>query len=305
MRESLSTLAERLVKELPQRRVPWQGIAMLKAGRLLVNVGAIDMAASLAYFATLSLFPLIALQLMAIVSLDDSGQARDVFIGALAYYFPTSEALIRQAINSMLSASLAISVISVVSLLIGANGIFSSANRAVGRIFEQTGFSIVSMTKATFRQTVIATLLAILFLFSVGLTVALHAAIGFSHGLIEATGGFSISLLIVLGVASAAIPLLATTSIFIGVYRYLPNTAVQWRESAFGAIIAVTLFELTKHLFLWLGNILAQRSVIYGPLASFVLLLIWLFVSGLVFLYGIALTRTAGETRPHTLSNTP
>lgn len=301
MREPL-TLAERLVKELPQRQVPWRGIAMLRAGRLLMDISAIDMAASLAYFATLSFFPLVTLQIMAIVSLGSSGQTSDAFIETLDYYFPASEDsedLIRQAINSMLSASLAISVISVVSLLIGANGIFSSANRAVDRIFEQTG---VSMTKATLRQTVIATLLTILFLLSVGLTVAFHAAIGFSHGLIEATGGFSISLIIVLGTASAAIPLLATTSILFTVYRYLPNTAVQWRDAAFGAIIAVTLFELTKHLFLWLSNIAVHRSVIYGPLASFVMLLIWFFVSGFIFLYGVALTRTAGYARPHPIS---
>ena len=301
MRESLPTLAERLVNKLPQRQVPWQGVAMLRAGRLLVNVGAIDMAASLAYFATLSFFPLIALQIMAIVSLGSSGQAGDAFVGTLSYYFPASEDLIRQAIDSMLSASLAISVISVVSLLIGANGMFSSANRAVGRIFERKG---VSMTKANLRQTVIAILLTVLFLLSVGLTVALHAAIGFSQGLSEATGGISISLTIVLGTGSAVVPLLATMSIFITVYRYMPNTAVRWRDAAFGAIVAVMLFELSKHLFLWLSNIAAQRSVIYGPLASFVILLVWLFVSGLVFLYGAALTRTAGYARPYTFSET-
>ena len=272
---------------------------MLRAGRLLMNVGAVDMAASLAYFATLSFFPLIALQILAIVSLDGSGRASDAFIDTLRQYFPASDDLVRQAIDSMLSVSLAISVISIVSLLIGANGIFSSANRAVGRMFEQTG---VSMAKSTLRQTVIATLLAVLFLLSVGLTVALHAVIGFSHGLIGATGGFSISLIVALRAASTAIALLAMTAIFVTIYWYLPNAAVQWRDAAFGAVIAVTIFELSKYIFLWISSVAALRNVIYGPLASFVVLLMWLFVSGIVFLYGAALTRTARETRPRPIS---
>ena len=292
----LTALAERLAGELPQGRMAWRGTAMSRAFRLLMTVGTIDMAASLAYFATLSFFPVIALLILAIASLGDSESMRDTFVETLGYYFPTSDELIRQAVDGMLNASLAISVVSVLSLLIGANGMFSAANRAIGRVFEETEEGVA---RATLRQTLIATLVAVLLLVSVGVTVLLHAATQYGTGLMEAGGGPSVPLIVVLGTASTIIPLLATIAIFATVYRQLPSTRVDWRDAAFGAVIAIVLFEVGKHLFFWFSAFATQRSIIYGPLASVVVLLMWTLVSGVIFLYGAALTRTTGEVRPH------
>ena len=299
MERKLTALAERLAGELPQSRVAWRGTAMLRAVRLLMSVGTIDMAASLAYFATLSFFPVITLLILAIANLGDSESMRDTFVETLGYYFPTSDELIRQAVDGILNASLAISVVSILSLLIGANGMFSAANRAVGRIFEETKYSVA---RATFRSTLIATLVAVLLLVSVGITVLLHAVTQYGTGLLDASGRPSVSIIVALGAASAIIPLLATIAIFATVYRQLPSTRVDWRDAAFGAVIAIVLFEVGKHIFFWFSALATQRSIIYGPLASIVLLLMWTFVSGIIFLYGAALTRTTGEVRPHTPS---
>ncbi|MDE2843207.1 MAG: YihY/virulence factor BrkB family protein, partial [Chloroflexota bacterium] len=41
-----------------------------------------------------------------------------------------------------------------------------------------------------------------------------------------------------------------------------------------------------------------QRDVIYGPVASAVVLLMWGYYAGVIFLYGAALARVSGELRP-------
>ncbi|MCY4449093.1 MAG: YihY/virulence factor BrkB family protein [Chloroflexi bacterium] len=69
-------------------------------------------------------------------------------------------------------------------------------------------------------------------------------------------------------------------------------------DTVFGAVTAIVLFEAGKHLFFWFTALAGQRSVVYGPIASFVLLLMWGYVAGMIFLYGAALTRAAGELRP-------
>ena len=296
MERRLTALAERLASELPQGRATWMGMAMSRAARLLMSVGTIDMAASLAYFATLSFFPVVALIILVIASMGYSESMRDTFVETIGYYFPSSDEPIRQAVDGILDASLVISVVSVLSLLIGANGMFSAANRAIGRVFEETK---KGMIRATLRQTLIATLVAALLLVSVGVTVLLHAAAQYGAGLLEAGGASSVPLIVALGIASTIIPLLATIAIFTTVYRHLPNARVDWRDAAFGAVVATVLFEVGKHLFFWFSAIVTQRSVIYGPLTSVVILLMWMFVSGIIFLYGAALTRTTREVRPH------
>ena len=60
------------------------------------------------------------------------------------------------------------------------------------------------------------------------------------------------------------------------------------------------LFEIGKHGFFWISGLATQRSIVYGPVAAFVLLLMWAFVAGLIFLYGAALVKAAGQLRPTT-----
>ena len=57
-------------------------------------------------------------------------------------------------------------------------------------------------------------------------------------------------------------------------------------------------FESAKHIFFWFTGIATQRNVVYGPIASFVVLLMWAYIAGMIFLYGAALTRAAAGLRP-------
>ena len=86
--------------------------------------------------------------------------------------------------------------------------------------------------------------------------------------------------------------------LFALVYLRMPNVRVRWRDAVFGALAAIVLFEAGKHLFFWFTGLAAQRNAVYGPISSFVLLLMWGYVAGMIFLYGAALTRAAGELRP-------
>ena len=47
-------------------------------------------------------------------------------------------------------------------------------------------------------------------------------------------------------------------------YRRLPHVRVEWRDAAFGGIIALILFESGKHLFCWFTGASAQTDIIYA-----------------------------------------
>ena len=296
IRNKLPDIAERLSGELPRRRVAWRARALFEAARLLIRSGGIDLAASLAFFATLSFFPMVALLFMAIAVLGDSEEIRSRLTETLIYYFPTSSELIRESVQNILNASVAIGLVSAISLLIGANGMFASASRTVNKVF---GLESERVFQATLSQTIIATLAVILFLLSVGLTVLFHAAVSFGAGIAESMGGVSAADAIVLALVSTGLPILATAAMFTFVYHWLPNVRVEWRDAVFGAVAAIVLFELGKHLFFWFTGVAAHRNIIYGPLASSVILLMWTYASGIVFLYGAALTKAAADLRPN------
>ena len=291
----LSDLGERLSHELPRGRAAWRGAAVFEAARLLLRVGGIDLAGSLAYFTILSLLPLVALVIMVAALFGDPESIGDELTEVLVYYFPSSADLIGEAVAGLLRGSVAVGLIASASIIIGANGLFMATNRAVHRIF---GLELPKILQTTAKEIVIATLVVVLFMLSVGLTALFQFALGYSEGLLESQEGLSTAVVVVFGVISTLLPAGLTAAIFAVVYYHLPNARVAWRDAAFGAIVAIVLFEAGKHLFFWFTNMATQRADVYGPIASAVTLITWAYVAGLTFLYGVAVTKTAGDLRP-------
>ncbi len=295
LERQLSEIAEKLSQDLPRGRAAWRGTAMARAVRLLLDSGGVDLAASLAYFTILSFLPLIALAIMAVAVFANpetvSAELTEIFV----YYFPASGDLIREAVENLLNGSLAFGVLALVGMILGANGLVMAANRSVNRVFGIDARRVVQITVA---EMAIATSAALLFLLSLGLTALLQVAVSFGEGILEAIGDISVASILALGFVSTVAPAVLAAAVFTVVYRRLPNVDVEWRDAAFGAMIAIVMFEVGKHLFFWFTNLSAQRSAVYGPAASVVVLMMWGYIASLIFLYGAALTRVAGELRP-------
>ena len=299
LKRRLSGISEKLSSELPLGRTAWCGRALIRAVRVLIDAGGIDLAASLAYFTMLSFFPLVALVIMAVATFGDAEVIGSRLTEILVYYLPASDHLIDEAVQNLLNGSLAFGVVALVGMVLGANGLFMAANRSVNRIF---GIAARRIVQITVTQVSVATLILLLFLLSLGLTALLQIAVSFGRGISEVTGGVSTLAVVVLGVVSALLPVVLTATAFAIVYHRLPNVDVKWRDATFGATVAVVLFEMRKHLFFWFTNLSSQRHAIYGPVASVVVLMMWSYIASLIFLYGAALARMAGELRPTTLA---
>ena len=295
IRRRLPQIQAQLTSELSPTVAAWRGRAIVKAVPLLYNAGAVDLAASLAYFTILSIFPIMAILIMGIAVLGDPETIRTWFVNTMVHYFPASRELIQEALVSLLSNYLAFGAIAVVGILFGANGMFRAARRAVNRVF---GIDRTSMIQATVFDMLIATLFGILFLLSIFLTALLHTAIDLSQGLSVTAWSVTNLIAILLGLVSTLLPIAVTALIFAIVYHHLPNTHVEWRDATFGALIAIVLFEIGKHIFFWFIAVVSQGGVVYGPVASFVVLLMWAYIAGLIFLFGAAITKTSSDIRP-------
>lgn len=95
---------------------------------------------------------------------------------------------------------------------------------------------------------------------------------------------------------SLALSLLVTTLLFAMMFRFLPDIAVAWRDVLPGAFITALLFELGKFL---IGFYIGKQGLesTYGAAASLVVVLVWVYYSAQLVLFGAEITRAYTERR--------
>lgn len=82
--------------------------------------------------------------------------------------------------------------------------------------------------------------------------------------------------------------------IFALMYKILPDARVRWRDTWMGAIITMLLFALGKYLIgLYLGN--SDIGSAYGAAGSLAILLVWVYYSVVIFLFGAQITYYIAE----------
>ncbi|MFA7482602.1 MAG: YihY/virulence factor BrkB family protein [Vulcanimicrobiota bacterium] len=80
------------------------------------------------------------------------------------------------------------------------------------------------------------------------------------------------------------------------IYRLLPDARVAWSDVWRGAFITSTLFAITRHFFaIYLSRTTLTLS--YGQAGALVLLLLWIYFSSLILLFGAEWTSIEAEQR--------
>ncbi len=73
------------------------------------------------------------------------------------------------------------------------------------------------------------------------------------------------------------------------IFRVLPNRTIHPRAALAGAILSGVLWRIARSLFAWfLSSDLANYGLIYGSLASVVILMLWAYFSGAILYLGAA-----------------
>jgi membrane protein len=122
--------------------------------------------------------------------------------------------------------------------------------------------------------------LGFLFLISLAFTTGLSAAQQFLGGQLPQSA---------LQVGGSLISFAAITAMFALMFKWLPDTGVEWRDVWLGAAITAALFELGKFLIGFYVGKLALAST-YGAAASLVILLIWVYYTSQILLLGAEFT---------------
>ncbi len=75
---------------------------------------------------------------------------------------------------------------------------------------------------------------------------------------------------------------------FLMVYRYIPERPVRWRWAAMGALVAGVALQLVNISVAIFISYLAPSHLLYGPLATVLIILVWLFASAVTLASGAA-----------------
>ena len=255
------------------------------------------MAASVSYYAMLSMFPLIIAVSAIIGWIAGSETRQDELVGFVVDFVPGSERFVRDSIDGAERFRETFGAIAILGLIWSGSAVFGSINRIVNRAWEVTGKPPFFKNKP--RQLAMALGVGILFFLSIGFTGFLQWAttieIG-SRSASEMVGGDFFAILLRIPAA------LITFLIFLSIYKFLPNTKTFYRHVWLGAIVATLLFEISKNLFLYYLEAFAVFDQLYGNVASVIVLMLWTYLCSMVLIFGAEISaeysRTANGDSP-------
>ena len=267
----------------------WQRTRQVLGDSLVnfLNEDSLMISASIAYHSLLCIFPflllLIGLSGLYIKQLELAGRLAVVLDRAL----PMKPDFILQNLQSISRSYGPISILSILLLLWSSSGIFMPLEKALNRAWD------IEAERSWWRKRVLAlemaVILGFLILISsglVGVNVYIHnwmrqRVLHLPAALIE----LSYHLLIV------AITFGMTFVMFVLLFERLPNARLRFRQVLPSALVTAVFWEAARSLFTLLLPRFNYRHV-YGPIALFVALMTWAYVSSAVALFGAQVSRS-------------
>lgn len=261
-------------------RAPLPVRVPLRAVALCWRENVLGMAAMIAFFGFLSLIPLVLL-LLAFAGDFTAGHVsttdvRHLFQSVVpgltqrqfqdAYWLPIHRSRV------------ATRILGVVSLLLGSLGLHDSLDWAVNRLWKSDrgrSFWVMKLRGLAVILWVIA-----FATFSLVLTWLLAEVAGLVHT----------PSLVTLGWAAIVPAILVDIGIFSALYKLTPVVEVRPRPALIAGAVGAALWELSKIGFgFWVLQVGTYNRV-YGPLAASVVVMLWVWVSAIIFLYGASLS---------------
>lgn len=85
------------------------------------------------------------------------------------------------------------------------------------------------------------------------------------------------------------VSILITAGAFTLLYVMVPNRPVDWRDAAWGGLVAAIAFELVKRLFAGFVSQSPTYTLVYGAVAAIPIFLLWIYLCWLITLFGAVL----------------
>jgi membrane protein len=255
-----------------------------------------SMGAALAFYTLFSIAPLLLIVISVTGFFFGEAAARAEIFAQISLMVGEDSATTLDTVLESLdkpAASLVGMLVGLGTLLIGATTVFVELQNAMDRIWQVPLRPDFSGVRDFFRVRLLSLgmVLGIGCLLLVSLVLsALMAALG--KWWAPWFGEFAI----VADAVNFVVTLTFITAVFAMIYKWMPRTAVAWRDVWIGALITALLFTVGKTLIgLYIGR--SAVASVFGAASSLVVLLLWVYYSAQVFLLGAEFTWVFAQRR--------
>jgi len=236
-------------------------------------------AASLAYYAFFSLFPLLLVLIAAGSYFLDSQQVFQDVTRFMQAVIPVSTQVIEENLQEVLDARGTVGIVGLLTLLWSALGVFTNLEDNI----------TLAWKAAPRRNYLEKRLVGLGMIATLGGLLILSLSLDWINNLIPFLNLPSVfsPALSQWRLASSLASWLMIFILFLALYRWVPNTKVHRNASLFGALVASVAWKIATSGFGWYMNSgLSRYSLIYGSLGTIVALLFLIFLLSVIALFG-------------------
>ena len=248
--------------------------------------------ASLAYYTLFAIAPVL-LVATAVAGMAFGAEAvRGEIVGQLDHLVGREGA---RAVQSLLEgasqrrAGILATILGSVTFVIAATGAFLELQAALNTIWrvKRRAGHVKAFILDRVRSFGLVVAIGFLLMVSLAVTAALAA---FGGWLARRSPGIPL----LFGGLTTCVSLVVTTGLFALLFRFLPDVRLGWRHVTTGAIVTAVLFTIGQQL---IGLYLGQSSMAssYGAAGSVMILLLWVYYSCQIVLFGAEFTRVYAQ----------
>jgi len=249
-------------------------------------------AASIAYYALLSMFPFAMLGFAILGSVTADPHDRGEVLNFVLRYFPAQFDFITRQLDAFRDSTVTLGIAGTVALVWGALGFFGAISTAVNYAWG------VEKTRSYWKHK----LFSFMMLLVAGAILAAATLLVSASQVVGATWFASVlsqfpGLLVLRSFAIRN----ATTLMFIlvvgFVYYFVPNAKVRFRDVWIGAFLTGLLWKGALSGLGWYMRDMNRFTRVNGSIAAVVVFLVWVYVQAVILLYGVEFTAAYARLR--------
>ena len=256
---------------------------------------ALRLGASLAYYTLFAIAPILIVATAVAGMVFGAEAVRGEIVGQLDQLVGRDGALAVQALlegASQRREGILATVLGSAAFVVAATGAFLELHAALNTIWRVTpnpGANLSAFLLDRLRSFGLVVAIGFLLMVSLAGTAALAALSGW-------LARHSPAVPVVWSLVNVLVSLGVTTALFALLYRFLPDVRLHWHDVMTGAFVTAVLFTAGQQL---IGLYLGQSSVAssYGAAGSVMILLLWVYYSCQILLFGAEFTRVYADRR--------
>jgi len=264
----------------------WRGVVELVNGNDLTH------AASIAYYALLSLFPFLLLVIGLLGAVTAGDDDRIAVLSFVFRYFPTQLDFVTGQLDALRAARLQLGVAGSLALIWGSLGVFGAVTSAVNEAWG------VEKQRSFWKHR----LVSFLMLVAAGSVMMLALLLVTLIPMAQATwfGAMLASYAWLANLQSFTVRNLPTILLILGVglvFYFIPNAKTRFRDVWVGAVLTGLLWRFAFQGFAWYIRVNAGLKMIHGSVATVIVFLLWIYVSSIILMYGVEFTAAYARLR--------